>query len=427
MDATKKLMVSLAGWVEQFEENIEALEEMIIFIPGWELKDALPEIVEYAYGNPLCFVVTEKDGEHLATIFGADKSKFDNFALQKLHGIDGIKMIGQGARRPLDTSFEASRLSYFLECPWLEKVESDDAPERAEKLARDIAAADDSHAFLLMDEGFPVAGIFKFHQEDLVNFIFSWHPEWVERMKAREEESDAGGEAGGQFFLPSFRVKNLCSLISYVEDEEEREEAVRLLEGMGDEAVGLLIEALDDDDESVQAGAALALGELGVADAIDGITEMIFKEQKLFIGNVDTRVSGFRALVSMGEAAVDPLVGLLGHPDGDIRGLAAWALGKAGAERALQPVLDLLDDREGFVRRDAATALGRLKDQSAVGPLIKALDDGDAEVRWAAAISLKKLGDRRVLKNLKPLLEDDDAKVREGAREAIEHLSREVS
>lgn len=426
MDSIKKLLVSLAGWVKDDEESVKALLDLFQFVRARELPKYFPRIVDMAYGNPICFVVAVRNVPKVA-IFGSDKVKFDNFILEKELEASGaemtgdIKNIGEGAIRKLDTEDEEERLEDIILSDFVKHIELDEAMRRSAEIVKELTA-DDSFCYMVFEDDEPRAGIFQFHEDDLGNFIFGWHPEWVARTAAWRKEVAANerGEIRTFFSINQLFVRCLCIDLAGG-DEEARDKAFRSLREM-DCGGELLIEALHDDEMGVRAGAARALGELGIEEAIPHIVEMIANSGEDDYGD-RTRIFGFWALVNLGQAGVDPLIEMFASPDEDIRGKAIWALGKIGDRRAARPIMDMLGDEEGFVRRDAAVALGRFKEQEAVDPLIERLDDEDAEVRWAAAISLKKLGDRKALGPLEAHLDDDDEDTREGMQEAIDGLS----
>ena len=99
---------------------------------------------------------------------------------------------------------------------------------------------------------------------------------------------------------------------------------------LGPSAVLELIRALRDSDSRVRCVAAMALGDLG-----------------------DAR-------------AVEPLIAALKDESVLVRYPAAAALGMLGDARAVEPLIAALKDESGFVRRVAATELGMLGDARAV-------------------------------------------------------------
>jgi HEAT repeat protein len=76
-----------------------------------------------------------------------------------------------------------------------------------------------------------------------------------------------------------------------------------------------------------------------------------------------------RALCGAGDAAVEALIGLLGHRDGDIRASAARSLGLIGTPRALASVPALLADRAQDVRWAALETIAEHLPPEAEEPL----------------------------------------------------------
>lgn len=93
-------------------------------------------------------------------------------------------------------------------------------------------------------------------------------------------------------------------------------------------------------------------------------------------------------------SAISELVDYLQYPDGNIRRLAASALGKIGDKRATMPLIKLLENEEKpQVRQYAVIALGRIGDMLAK-PLLEAIIHGEHEkeyTRKAARDALERL------------------------------------
>jgi HEAT repeat protein len=142
-----------------------------------------------------------------------------------------------------------------------------------------------------------------------------------------------------------------------------------------------------------------------------------------------------QALVSIGSAAVDPVVQALRSPQWHARTNAAWTLGALDDRRGVEPLKAALKDTEAPVRRNAAWALGALDDDQAVNALIAALKDVDAQTRSQAAWALGAISDERAVAALAAALDDSDAQVRSqaawalgaiGSAEAVTGLARSV-
>jgi HEAT repeat protein len=93
-------------------------------------------------------------------------------------------------------------------------------------------------------------------------------------------------------------------------------------------------------------------------------------------------------LAEMGEPAMEPLLGLLGDRDPNVRAYSARALGTIKSERVVSPLIALMQDGDSYVRRTAAEALGRTGSSRAVEPLIAALQDPAGDMASAAARAL---------------------------------------
>jgi HEAT repeat protein len=92
--------------------------------------------------------------------------------------------------------------------------------------------------------------------------------------------------------------------------------------------------------------------------------------------DAETRRKAAVALGDLGDAqAVEPLIAALKDEDERVRMAAAYALGKLGDSRAVEHLLPALKHRDWFVRQEAAVVLGELGDPRAVRPLVVAIRD----------------------------------------------------
>lgn len=80
-------------------------------------------------------------------------------------------------------------------------------------------------------------------------------------------------------------------------------------------------------------------------------------------------------LISHGEAAVQPVTGVLADGPVHSRAAAAWILGSIGDAAAADALWAALDDPDEAVRGRAAAALSWLSDPRAVDALVRALED----------------------------------------------------
>jgi HEAT repeat protein len=128
-------------------------------------------------------------------------------------------------------------------------------------------------------------------------------------------------------------------------------------------------------------------------------------------------VEDWESLVEWGGAAVEPLIEALSDENHcrntlyirSLRAAAAEALGKIGDARAVEPLIGMLGDEDSDVRYDAAEALGKIGDVRAVEPLIKALEEGNPS---AATEALAKITEANIKgkekENVLRFLESDD-------------------
>ena len=167
--------------------------------------------------------------------------------------------------------------------------------------------------------------------------------------------------------------------------------AVRTLAEAGEEAVPILIEALNDKEASYWA--CLALSEIGppAAAAVPKLGTVLESDEP------ETRMEALEALAAIG-AASQPLAGKiaerLSKDDAQsVRYAAAYALGSIGDKKTALPALtQALDDKDEFLRVAAAWAIVRLMEneqsaglEKAVKIIVDGMASDDPRVRQVAA------------------------------------------
>ena len=95
-----------------------------------------------------------------------------------------------------------------------------------------------------------------------------------------------------------------------------------------------------------------------------------------------------RALVDIGEPAVDPLIEALNSKNPSIRTMAASILGQMKNAHVTEHLITMLKDENWGVRVAAVKALGKIGASSAIEPLISVTKDSNFEVRASAIFSL---------------------------------------
>ena len=127
----------------------------------------------------------------------------------------------------------------------------------------------------------------------------------------------------------------------------------------GEEDLGVVIAALDDDAPEVREFAALAAAQIG------------------------------------GDRALAVLEGALRNPQPEVRFQAAAGVAEIAPERAATLLIPLLSDSDAEVRTQVVGALGTLDEPHLVGHLAGALDDDAVSVRLEAALALASFVDAR--------------------------------
>jgi HEAT repeat protein len=133
-----------------------------------------------------------------------------------------------------------------------------------------------------------------------------------------------------------------------------------------------------------------------------------------------------RAAITLGNlgdaGAVEPLIRALKDEDLFVRNFAARSLGDLGDIRAVDPLIEAMGDSSLLVRRSAVEALGNIGDSKAVDPLIKAAKNGRDILRRAAVEALGRIGDARGIGTLIEALQGDDSYIRDGASIALANI-----
>lgn len=193
-----------------------------------------------------------------------------------------------------------------------------------------------------------------------------------------------------------------------------REAAADSLTLLGTPAVGPLVELLEK-PEAAKYGEAPGAGEAPTVTGPGGRTWEVETQGDL------RRVYAAAILGEIGDpAALEPLVRALRDENDDLRCQAAGAIAKFG-DRATEPLRRMLADPDPDVRIFAAGVLGDTGDASAVEPLIGALHDGTDDVRGAAAGALIRMGDAAV-EPLVAATKDADRNVRLYTAGALKYI-----
>ncbi|MEW5953614.1 MAG: HEAT repeat domain-containing protein [Bacillota bacterium] len=192
------------------------------------------------------------------------------------------------------------------------------------------------------------------------------------------------------------------------------------------EAVDLLLLAIKDKEEDVRREAVIALGEISDKRAVMPLIKVLEEEDSAYVRS--SAATGLGAISD--QRSIQPLISILNNEDEvHVLGEIALALGKLGATQAIFPLIELfknedsnlaeyikcalvqigkptvipliqsLNNNNPLIRRGAAKTLGEIGEKSAVLSLIEQLSlENDPEILTFVVEALGKLGDLRAVK-----------------------------
>lgn len=158
-------------------------------------------------------------------------------------------------------------------------------------------------------------------------------------------------------------------------------------------ATDIFIEVLSnpDDDGEVRARAARSLSVVGGEKAIKALVAALTDF------DLKVRTSVISSLQRVGAPAVGPVVAAMSGPR-DLRRAAAAVLEKIDSPEAAKVLLVLASDPDPVIRLSAAKGLGEQTATLELEPLVKLLGDPDGRVAEAAVDSLAYIGDKAIPK-----------------------------
>ncbi|MBN1200619.1 MAG: HEAT repeat domain-containing protein [Anaerolineae bacterium] len=189
------------------------------------------------------------------------------------------------------------------------------------------------------------------------------------------------------------------------------------LRDIGEPAIPVLIDALDDADWQIRLHATDVLGDIGGEDVVPALIDSLHDPE------ARVRWRAAEALANTGNiSAVPDLVRALRDSEHEVRISAASALGRIGDAAAVPGLIDKLRDRDWRARWAAAEALWRIG-EAAVAPLLAALRENDERVRPVAIHALVEIGEPAI-PGLVVMLDDADWDVRYAAAEALQGMGK---
>ena len=187
------------------------------------------------------------------------------------------------------------------------------------------------------------------------------------------------------------------TLVSRLGDTEvsRRADAADALVKMGPEAIDALIQGLSNENPQIREMSVWTLSEIKTPAAriVPAIISSLTDPEETI------QVVGSVALQGLGEPAVPYLIDALTAPSAEIRLNAAYALGEIGTplDTIIPALINRLTDPVWNVRRLVVRALIRIGDP-AVNPLIQALNSPDQDLRRMAERALRDMGTSQTLK-----------------------------
>jgi HEAT repeat protein len=215
------------------------------------------------------------------------------------------------------------------------------------------------------------------------------------------------------------------------------------MRGIAKAAIPSLVNMLDEENETVRAAAAAALGDIGIPDktavfkllsitgddghpyypSMHANTSLVTMGQTAVpvlveaLGDMDRRIreAALKTIVKIGHVAVHELTLALASIDPRVRELASRALAvmgqaqvkSAGASPVASLIRVLQQDQDESARASAADALGEMGDANAVPALTAALADQNY-LCVCAALALGKIGGPEVIGPLIEVLKDKE-------------------
>jgi HEAT repeat protein len=268
-----------------------------------------------------------------------------------------------------------------------------------------------------------------------------------ENIWVRRASVVALGQIGDPRAIPPLLNRLLGSSES-LWPEDLRDTAAKALGDIGEPAIQVLIEALEDSDVWVSGAAARALGQIGDPQAISPLSSLI-KGKQSWVRSAATQALAqitdaravraaltadeaprafwkLMALKEIDQSTINQLTGLMEDPDEHIRTQAAQVLNRLGEDNDAEPLPANLGVKlQSAFRGQATPHPSEIPDRPAleapdrVRPLLAALQDPVPEVRAAAVEALGKIGDASVIYALSEVLSDSDSHVRAAAARAL--------
>ncbi|MEK6753552.1 MAG: HEAT repeat domain-containing protein [Chloroflexota bacterium] len=179
------------------------------------------------------------------------------------------------------------------------------------------------------------------------------------KIEVRQSAAKTLGETKHPAAIPLL-MEALRDSFWWYEKEQSAQVLLNAIENMGAAVVEPLIEALGDREVTVRKYAAMALGNLRDARAMDELGMTVYDLHH------EVSQAAAEALAKFGAPAVGLLGEALRHPEAAVREHAVIGLGKIQDARVAPLLIEMLRDPDRSVQKQALQSLGELRDSSAV-------------------------------------------------------------
>ena len=276
-----------------------------------------------------------------------------------------------------------------------------------------------------------LANLSELSPEELASFVSAWADIDIERRRqVMSHLADLAEEN------PTLNFDGIFMACLHDPDEIVR---LKAIDGLWECESRSLIDALvtmlkEDDEETVRAAAATALGRFAMrAELGKSRPEDRVKVENALLATIEST----REPIEVTRRAVEAIAPLnvskvkqiieqaYGSQDFKMRVSAIYAMGRNCDPAWLPTLLRELGNADAEMRYEAAAACGELAEEDAVPHLGELINDIDSEVRLSAIVALGKIGGSEAEGILHVCLEHSDELIREAAGAALEELSFE--
>ncbi len=197
-------------------------------------------------------------------------------------------------------------------------------------------------------------------------------------IEVRQAAAEGLGESQLAGAMP-YLVEALQDSFWWYERDNAARPLLEAIEKFGPRIVDILVGALSNKERTVRKNAAVLLGRIGDARAIEPLGMMVYDLHD------EVGVAAAQALTSFGAAALDVLSEALAHPEAAVRMNALEALSKIEEDEVVDLIAELLHDADRRVQKQAVESLGNTRNPRAIKLLEPvAADRSDRELSLLA-------------------------------------------